>query len=201
MELEAALSDSQTWALSTTWVFSQYAPLVLRHRHRGSPWCAWTKLLGLYQTSLLGCSTEPGSVWTGFFSPLSEIFSSHVYNRWGIALASVSNLLFEFFSRKLFWRSTPKELMVFSGGQMVKNLLAMWENWAWSLWLARSTEEGNGNPLQYSYLKSPRDRGAWTEEPKNSHGQRATVHGVVKSQTRLSNFHFQETDKYLKFWW
>ena len=37
--------------------------------------------------------------------------------------------------------------------------------------------EGNGNPLQYSCLGSPMDRGAW----------RATVHGVTKSQTRLSD--------------
>ena len=35
---------------------------------------------------------------------------------------------------------------------------------------------GNGNPLQYSCLKSPRDRGAW----------RATVHRVAKSRARLS---------------
>ena len=38
--------------------------------------------------------------------------------------------------------------------------------------------EGNGNPLQYSCLESPMDRGAW----------RATVHGVAKSRIRLSNF-------------
>ena len=37
----------------------------------------------------------------------------------------------------------------------------------------RSPGEGNGNPLQYSWLENPRDRGAW----------RATVHGVIKSQT------------------
>ena len=38
--------------------------------------------------------------------------------------------------------------------------------------------EGNGNPLQYSCLENPMDRGArW-----------ATVHGVTKSRTRLSNF-------------
>ena len=35
-----------------------------------------------------------------------------------------------------------------------------------------------GNPLQYSCLKSPMDRGAWW----------ATVHGVAKSRTRLSDF-------------
>ena len=43
--------------------------------------------------------------------------------------------------------------------------------------LGRSSGEGNGHPLQYSCLKNPMDRGAWG----------ATVHGVAKSQTRLSN--------------
>ena len=44
--------------------------------------------------------------------------------------------------------------------------------------LGRSPGEGNGNPLQYSCLKNPLDRGAWW----------ATLHGVAKSQTRLSDF-------------
>ena len=39
----------------------------------------------------------------------------------------------------------------------------------------RSPGGGNGNPLQYSFLENPMDRGAW----------QATVHGVTKSQTRL----------------
>ena len=42
----------------------------------------------------------------------------------------------------------------------------------------RSPGEGNGNPLQYSCLENPMDGGAWW----------AAVHGVAKSQTRLSNF-------------
>ena len=33
--------------------------------------------------------------------------------------------------------------------------------------------EGNGNPLQYSCLGNPKDRGAW----------QSTIHGVTKSQT------------------
>ena len=41
-----------------------------------------------------------------------------------------------------------------------------------------SPGEGNGNPLQYSCLENPMDRGAWW----------ATVHGVAKSRTRLSDF-------------
>ena len=44
----------------------------------------------------------------------------------------------------------------------------------------RSPGEGNGNPLQYSCLENPMDRGT---------GQ-ATVHGIAKSQTRLCDFHF-----------
>ena len=41
----------------------------------------------------------------------------------------------------------------------------------------RSSGEGNGNPLRFSCLGNPMDRGTW----------QATVHGVTKSQTRLSN--------------
>ena len=37
----------------------------------------------------------------------------------------------------------------------------------------RSLREGNGNPLQYSCLENPMDRGAW----------RATVHELKKNQT------------------
>ena len=37
----------------------------------------------------------------------------------------------------------------------------------------RSPGEGNGNPLQYSCLKNPTDRGAWE----------AAVHGIAKIQT------------------
>ena len=44
--------------------------------------------------------------------------------------------------------------------------------------LGRSPGEGNGNPLQYSCLENPMDRGAWW----------TTVHRVAKSQTRLSDF-------------
>ena len=39
--------------------------------------------------------------------------------------------------------------------------------------LGRSPGEGHGNPLQYSGLENPRDRGAWW----------ATVHGVAKSRS------------------
>ena len=61
--------------------------------------------------------------------------------------------------------------------QMVRNLPAMQETLVRSLGWEDSPGEGNGNPLQRSCLEHPMDRGACG----------ATVHGVSKSQTRLSN--------------
>ena len=54
--------------------------------------------------------------------------------------------------------------------------------------------EGNGNPLQYSCLENPMEGGAWL----------ATVHGVAKSWTQLSDFtftfHFHALEKNVVFW-
>ena len=44
-------------------------------------------------------------------------------------------------------------------------------------WVGKIPWRRNGNPLQHSCLENPMDRGA----------RRATVHGVTKSQTRLSD--------------
>ena len=43
--------------------------------------------------------------------------------------------------------------------------------------MGRFPGEGNGNPLQYSHLGNPMDRGTWQTK----------VHGVTKSQTQLSD--------------
>ena len=58
--------------------------------------------------------------------------------------------------------------------QMVKTLPAIQETQVRGS--ERSPGEGNGNPIQYACLKKPMDRGVW----------QAVVHGVTKSQTRLS---------------
>ena len=60
---------------------------------------------------------------------------------------------------------------------VVKNLPASAGYAALITGLARSAGEGNDNQLQYSCRGNPTDRGAW----------RATVHGVSKSQTQLSD--------------
>ena len=60
---------------------------------------------------------------------------------------------------------------------MVKNPSANAEDAGLIPGSGRSPGEGNGNPLQYSWLENPVDRGAW----------RAAVRGVTKGRTRLSD--------------
>ena len=65
--------------------------------------------------------------------------------------------------------------MGFPGGSVVKNPPASAGNAEDSGSIpgsGRSLGEGNGNPLQYSCLENPMDRGVW----------QAIVHGVTKSQ-------------------
>ena len=104
---------------------------------------------------------------------------------------------------------TAKQECFFSAPQYLEHGMERIESWIWlilrridsfprssvskeSVWnaeypglipvLGRSSGEGNGNALQYSCLENPMKRGSW----------RATVHGVAKSQTWLSNWHTQE---------
>ena len=67
----------------------------------------------------------------------------------------------------------------FLGGTVVKKCACQCRRcrrYGFNLRLGRSLGEGNDNPLQYSCLGNPKDRGAWW----------STVHGVAKSQTQLS---------------
>ena len=48
----------------------------------------------------------------------------------------------------------------------------------------RSLSEGKGNPLQYSCLENPMDRGAW----------QAPVHGVTKSRIQLKQLSMNQQD-------
>ena len=61
-------------------------------------------------------------------------------------------------------------LWCFAGGSVAKNLPANAGDAGLIPRSGRSPGEGNGNPLQYSCLRNPMDRGAW----------QATVHGVNK---------------------
>ena len=65
----------------------------------------------------------------------------------------------------------------FTIAQTVKNLACNAGDQGLIPGLGSSFGDGNGNPLQYSCLENSMDRETW----------QATVHGVTKSRTRLSN--------------
>ena len=82
--------------------------------------------------------------------------------------------------RKIPWRreklSTPV-FLGFSGGSDGKESAYNARDLGSVPGSGRSTGRGHGNPLQYSCPENPTNRGAW----------RATVHGVAKSRTQLSD--------------
>ena len=69
-------------------------------------------------------------------------------------------------------------ILGFPGGSVVKNPPAKAGDVGLTPGLGRSPGGGNGNPLQYSCLENPVDRGAW----------RSMLCGVAKSQTQLSDW-------------
>ena len=76
----------------------------------------------------------------------------------------------------------------FPGGSAVKNLPANARDMA-SIPGSGISPEGICNPLQYFSLGNPIGRGAWW----------ATVHGVTKSQTQLSNLTTTKSHQHLVF--
>ena len=90
------------------------------------------------------------------------------------------------------WGRCPLSLSVgmthsgFSGGSEGEELACNAGDQDWIPGSGRSLAEGNSNALQYSRLENSMDRGAWW----------ATLYGVAKSQTWLSN-----TDTHSPGWW
>ena len=83
--------------------------------------------------------------------------------------------------------SQYRTLTLFIMKKMHEEVLQKRQDWinrdVWSKNLHVSSSkrgEGNGNPLQYSCLENPMIGGTW----------QASVHGVARSRTRLSNFTF-----------
>ena len=96
------------------------------------------------------------------------------YQFWLLALPLSGYSLLQGFPGLFTWWS--QEEMGFPGGSVIKNPSANAGDTGSIPGSGRSPEEGNGNPLQYSCLGNPMDRGAW----------RATVHGSQRVERDLA---------------
>ena len=75
-----------------------------------------------------------------------------------------------------YWLPVVKTEVATLVARMVKDAPAMQETWVPSLGWEDSSDDGNGNPFQYSCLQNPMDRGSWWH----------TAHEATKSWTWLS---------------
>ena len=69
--------------------------------------------------------------------------------------------------------------------QLVKKIPLQCGRPGFDPWIGKYPEEGKGYPLQYSGLETSMD---------------CTVHGVTKSQTRLSDIHFHFLQEFCELW-
>ena len=91
--------------------------------------------------------------------------------------SSLQYLFFNILSSIILTQTLTSSILGFPGGSDGKESAYNAEDMGSIPELGRSPGEGNSNPLQYSCLENTMDRGAgW-----------ATVHGVTKSRTRLSD--------------
>ena len=103
------------------------------------------------------------------FSNVCAVLQVNIFNNILVCCLIVGSVSFPFLV-------TPG----FPDGTVVKNLPAKAgdKREGFNPWVRKITWRRKWQPLQYSCLENPMNRGAW----------RATVHGVTKSQTRLSDW-------------
>ena len=99
------------------------------------------------------------------FWPFKQVFLNIVVDVFG---KRISTCIYYLFKKK---KNEDRKMETFQRPRTRKNIY---------LYLFAPQGEGNGTPLQYCCPDNPMDGGAWW----------AAVHGVAKSQTRLSDFTF-----------
>ena len=156
---------SHVWLFLTPWTFAHQVPLSMGFSRQeywsGLPWPPPRDLPGpgIKTTSLMSPALT-GGFFTSSATWEAIIYHTHTY---------MSHMCLRVF---IHTYGSP-------GGSVVKNLPANARDTGSIPRSGKIPGEVNGNPLQYSCLGNPVDRGAW----------RATIQGVAKSQTWLSDGH------------
>ena len=113
------------------------------------------------------CNIEK-MIWTFIYYLILTLCSLFPKKYWGRTAYALPSPYPEFY----MWINTGWALASLVA-LLVYNLPAMWEIWVRSLGWEDPLEKGKGYPLQYSGLENSMD-----------------IHGIAKSQTRLSDFDF-----------
>jgi len=143
--------------------------------------CRGTVLQGLLLPAHIPCCRSPGTQL-----PQSSSSTSHIFSHGGepllLPFQNISHICWRtrFICYKTsFWKWNS--VLKWMGFPVAKNLPANARDVRDAGLIPGSGESsrvGNGNPLQYSCLENPMDRGSW----------QAIVHGVAKSQARRSTW-------------
>ena len=122
-------------------------------------------------------SLSPPAVLFLFGWVLSHFFFNFYQNvvdlQCWVSFRCIAKLISYIYVYPLFWASFPIQVIIEYRAEFPvlysRSLFYIWQY---------GYGEGSGTPLQYSCLENPVDGGAW----------QASVQGVTRSQTRLSNF-------------
>ena len=136
-------------------------------------WGAFKHFLGMHLLYVFAQNFPIRELWQFFFSRVSYLFLPLVFicGTTGSLILEQATKLFCYLQSLRHPKYTPSLTASSQGRQKLISKVDQGSPFK---------GDGNGNPLQYSGLESPMDRGAWW----------AAIHGVTKSQTRLSDFTF-----------
>jgi len=149
------------------------------------------KLLSLIRSHLFIFAFISVTLGGGLQGILLWFMSESVLSMFSSRSFTVSGLTFRSLDWRRQWHPTPVLLPGKSHGRRSLAGCCLWGRWGSDMierlhfdFSLSCIEEGNGNPLQCSWLENPRDGGAWW----------ATVYGVAQSQTRLKRLSSSKWD-------
>ena len=173
------VNAQKSWLLIAVEQVHQRICITLEEQGTGEPSSFYSKLTWILTENLIFLSKKDTlhesafHLWPSII-PLFILITDTLFQAITI---NTTNTMIECSRNPSLFAFTCIILWVSLVAYMVKNMPAMQETRGWSLGLGRSLGEGNGNSLQYPCQKNSRDIGT----------SRATVHGIAKSQTLLSD--------------
>ena len=150
------------------WWLTQSRIYLQCKRHRFNPWVGKTPGEGNGYPLQYSCLENPMDRETGWLQSTEMQRAQHDW--------VTNTFTFFFFFPVTIRLCTTPGLPRWLNGKESASQCRRHRRHEFHLWVGKIPWKGNGNPLQYSCLENPMDRGTW----------QATVHGVSKTQMLLN---------------